>query len=47
MNTEQEIHEAFAEYRQTQFGGWPWPKAEYVHPRNQGRFAKHADGREE
>jgi redox-sensitive bicupin YhaK (pirin superfamily) len=45
MNTEQEIHEAFAEYRQTQFGGWPWPKAEYVHPREQGRFAKHADGK--
>ena len=47
MNSEQEIHEAFAEYRQTQFGGWPWPKSEYVHPREQGRFAKHADGRVE
>lgn len=47
MNTEQEIQDAFHEYRQTQFGGWPWPNQEQVHPRNIGRFAKHADGREE
>ena len=47
MNTEQEIQDAFHEYRQTQFGGWPWPNQEQVHPRNVGRFAKHADGREE
>lgn len=47
MNTQQEIQEAFHEYRQTQFGGWPWPQTEQVHSRNTGRFAKHADGREE
>ena len=47
MNTEQEIQNAFHEYRQTQFGGWPWPNQEQVNPRNVGRFAKHADGREE
>jgi redox-sensitive bicupin YhaK (pirin superfamily) len=46
MNTEQEIVEAFAEYRRTQFGGWPWPKEEMTHGRR-GRFALHADGREE
>lgn len=47
MNTPQEIQEAFAEYRQTQFGGWPWPMQEQVHPREKGRFALHANGTEE
>ncbi|MEZ4848647.1 MAG: pirin-like C-terminal cupin domain-containing protein [Bacteroidia bacterium] len=47
MNTEAEIQEAFAEYRRTQFGGWPWPKEEMNHGRDKGRFALHADGREE
>lgn len=47
MNTQQEIQEAFQEYQRTQFGGWPWPKNDHVHPRESGRFAKHADGREE
>jgi redox-sensitive bicupin YhaK (pirin superfamily) len=47
MNTQAEIQEAFAEYRATQFGGWPWPEAEQTHPRDKGRFALHADGKEE
>lgn len=47
MNTEQEIRDAFAEYQKTQFGGWPWPNHEQVHARERGRFALHADGREE
>jgi len=47
MNTEAEIKQAFADYRRTQFGGWPWPRSDQVHPREKGRFAKHADGREE
>ena len=47
MNSEAEIRQAYADYRQTQFGGWPWPKSEYTHPRERGRFALHADGREE
>jgi hypothetical protein len=45
MNTQAEIYEAFADYRRTQFGGWPWPVNDPVHPRDQGRFALHADGR--
>ena len=47
MNTQQEIQEAFEEYRRTQFGGWPWQETEQAHPREKGRFALHADGREE
>ncbi|MBC6995165.1 pirin family protein [Neolewinella lacunae] len=47
MNTQEEIALAFAEYRKTQFGGWPWPSEEYVHPREKGRFALYPDGREE
>lgn len=47
MNNEQEIREAMSEYQRTQFGGWPWPKHDQVHPKEKGRFAKHADGREE
>jgi quercetin 2,3-dioxygenase len=47
MNTQAEIHQAFSDYRQTQFGGWPWPRYDHVHPREKGRFARYADGREE
>ncbi len=45
MNTQQEIQQAFADYRQTQFGGWPWKTPDPVHPRDKGRFALHIDGR--
>ena len=47
MNTRAELEQAFADYRRTQFGGWPWPANAPVHPRDAGRFAKHADGRVE
>lgn len=47
MNTEQEIHQAFADYRKDEFGGWPWPRHDQVHDRERGRFARHADGWEE
>ena len=47
MNTHAEIQQAFADYRRTQFGGWPWTASDPVHPRERGRFAKHADGRVE
>ncbi|MBR9861458.1 pirin family protein [bacterium] len=47
MNTEQEIREAFAEYQQTEFGGWPWPMKEQVWDKSKGRFAKYDDGTEE
>ena len=44
MNTQAEIQQAFADYRQSGFGGWPWDRSDPVHPRSQGRFARHADG---
>ena len=44
MNTQAEIQQAFADYRRTEFGGWPWDRPDPVHPRDKGRFALHADG---
>lgn len=44
MNTKDEIRQAFEDYHETQFGGWPWPKYDQVHERSKSRFAKHADG---
>ncbi|MDR6854188.1 pirin family protein [Variovorax guangxiensis] len=47
MNTQAEIAQAMADYRSTQFGGWPWGDMAPVHGRSPGRFARHPDGREE
>ena len=45
MNTRAEIQQAMSDYQRTRFGGWPWPKDDPVHAREEGRFAKHADGK--
>jgi redox-sensitive bicupin YhaK (pirin superfamily) len=45
MNTEAELREAFADFRRTGFGGWPWPDTGPVHGPAARRFARHADGR--
>ena len=45
-NSKGEIEEIMDEYRNTNFGGWPWKSSDPVHDENLGRFAKFADGTE-
>lgn len=45
MNHQPEIYQAFMDYEQTQFGGWPWPRDDMVFPADKGRFALF-DGKE-
>lgn len=45
MNTQEELRQAFEEYRLTRFGGWPWPYPDHVHDKERGRFAKYPDGK--
>jgi hypothetical protein len=47
MNTQAEISQTLADYRRTQFGGWPWDDSAPVHSREAARFARHPGGREE
>ncbi len=44
MNTQAEIQQTFMDYRQSNFGGWPWNRPDPIHADKEGRFAKHADG---
>jgi redox-sensitive bicupin YhaK (pirin superfamily) len=44
MNTQQEIMQAFSDFRRTNFGEWKWGRADPVHPRDAGRFAVQPDG---
>lgn len=44
MNTHEEIHQAINDFRNTEFGGWPWERYDNYHPREKGRFAKYDNG---
>jgi redox-sensitive bicupin YhaK (pirin superfamily) len=46
MNTQEEIEQAFEDFRLTRFGGWPWRHPDPVHDADRGRFAIFPDGRE-
>lgn len=45
MNTMQEIEDAYKDYQDTEFGGWPWDSYDPICPREKRRFALHEDGR--
>ena len=40
MNSSEEIQDAFQNYQETKFGGWPWAENGVVFPRDKGRFAR-------
>lgn len=45
-NSREELQETMQEYRQTQFGGWPWASSDPVHDKFIGRFSKLPNGKE-
>ncbi|MDD3477866.1 MAG: pirin family protein [Candidatus Izemoplasmatales bacterium] len=44
MNTREEVIQAYRDYEENEFGGWPYPKSDPVHEKDAGRFARYPDG---
>ena len=44
MNTTAELRQAFIDFQETEFGGWPWPTNDPVNNLNDGRFANYRNG---
>jgi quercetin 2,3-dioxygenase len=44
-SSQEEIRQVISSFHRTQFGGWPWPSFEHVHPRDSKRFALYPDGK--
>jgi hypothetical protein len=44
MNTNAEIRQAYQDYSETRFGGWPWSSEAPVHGPTPERFARRPDG---
>jgi hypothetical protein len=44
MNDRAGIEQAFRDYQDTGFGGWPWSSHEPVHGSDSRRFAQRPDG---
>ena len=40
MNSSEEIQQAFRDYQDTKFGGWPWSDSGVVFSQERGRFAR-------
>lgn len=47
MNSRAEIQQAYEDYMETRFGGWPWDRSDPVHGSKAERFARYIDGSEE
>ncbi|MCB9640408.1 MAG: pirin family protein [Myxococcales bacterium] len=47
VNEPEEIRRVVVDFQRTGFGGWPWDSNGPAHAREKGRFAIHADKREE
>jgi redox-sensitive bicupin YhaK (pirin superfamily) len=43
-SSDDELSGMHAEYRKTQYGGWPWPSEDHHHPRDEERFASRSIG---
>lgn len=45
MNTREEVVQAFKDYQESQFGGWPWDRDDMVHGHQLKKFAKYPNGK--